>query len=101
MKPIYLDNMARAVAEELDLTEAQYDEVRSALMNEWRGAVAIVFTRDDVALVCERNGWVRPSLDEADQVLEALMSEDYGGGVTLDTVKTVIESLGFNRPESA
>jgi hypothetical protein len=54
-----------------------------------------------VALVCERNGWVRPSLDEADQVLEALMSEDYGGGVTLDTVKTVIESLGFNRPESA
>lgn len=43
----------------------------------------------------------RPSLNEADQVLETMMTEDRGDGVTLDTMKSVIEGLGFNRPERA
>lgn len=89
--------MTQSVSDALGLTQLQANTVRAALAANWRTAIALVWTVDDVQGVCEENGWKPLSEARATKVLGYVLNgHDAMLGVTHDTIASAIVDLGYS-----
>lgn len=93
MDNIHIDEMTAAVLEALGLPESKREAVSAALRSQWDGKVALVWTRADIASICDRNFWKRPSLEDCDTLLDSLLLET--NGVTTETIEARIKDSGL------
>lgn len=93
-----IEKMTVAVVDALGLPEDKTDLVREALQTVWVGQIAVIWTREDVIAVCEENGWCRPSAIECEDVLNELLLNNTGAGITRDCIVRELREMGFDRP---
>jgi hypothetical protein len=97
MKQVHINEMTSAVIEALGLPETKRAVVAQALRSQWDGKVALVWTRTDIARICDQNGWKRPALNACDDLLDSLQLETQG--VTTETIEARLRDAGLAVPE--
>lgn len=89
--------MTTAVIEALDIPGSAHDNLAQALRSIWDGRVALVWTRNDIARICDLNNWKRPDLAACDELLDSLLLET--DGVTTATIEGRLRDAGLAVPE--
>jgi hypothetical protein len=92
-----IEKMTVAVVDALGLSAEKAALVREALQTVWVGQIAVIWTREDVIAVCEENGWARPSALESEDVLNEVLLNNTGAGITRDCIARQIRESGLDR----
>ena len=90
--------MTHAVIQYLGLPLSKVDLVREAIQSEWVGRIAFVWSRADVARICQFNDWAYPDADECDAVLTGLMVDATSKGICEADVIAQIKEQQLDRP---